>query len=69
VLAIVFPKPYPFQYQVFRIVLALAAAGFVSMTPGFIEVRISTFLRAGGALAVFAIVYFYNPASLVTGGP
>ncbi len=65
VLAIVFPIPSPFQYQVFRIVLSLAAAGFVSMTPGFLQVTISNFLRAGGALAVFAIVYFYNPASLI----
>jgi hypothetical protein len=65
VLAVAFPSPSAFQYQVFRIVLALAAAGFVSMTPGFIEVTISKFLRAGGALAVFAIVYFYNPAALV----
>jgi hypothetical protein len=64
-LAVVFPQPSLFQYQVFRIVLALAAAGFVSMTPGFLQVTISNFLRAGGGLAVFAIVYFYNPASLV----
>ena len=64
-LAVFIPTPSPFQYQVFRIVLALAAAGFVSMTPGFLQVTISTWMRAGGALAVFVIVYFYNPATLV----
>ncbi|MGH7773469.1 MAG: hypothetical protein ACREQA_14690, partial [Candidatus Binatia bacterium] len=33
--------------------------------PGFIEIEIPNWLRAGGALAVFVVVYFYNPASLV----
>jgi hypothetical protein len=65
VLAIAFPNPTPFQYNVFRIILALAAAGFAATIPGFISVEIGTWLRAGGALAVFAIVYFYNPAQIV----
>ena len=39
------------------------------MIPGFITVSVSTWLRAGGALAVFAVVYFYNPAALVTSAP
>lgn len=63
-IALFIPSPTAFQYTVFRIVLALAAAGFVSMTPGFIEAKVGTFLRAGGALAVFAVVYFYAPAAL-----
>jgi hypothetical protein len=33
-LAIFFPEPTPFQYQVFRIVLALAAAGVAALIPG-----------------------------------
>jgi hypothetical protein len=65
VLAIAFPNPTSFQYTVFRIVLALATGGVAAMIPGFIEVTVSGWLRAGGALAVFAVVYFYNPASLV----
>jgi hypothetical protein len=64
-LAIFFPNPTPFQYQVFRVVLSLAAGGVASMIPGFLTLRVANWLRAGGALAVFAIVYFYNPASLV----
>jgi hypothetical protein len=64
VISILIPNPSPFQYTVFRIVLALAAAGFVSMTPGFIEAKISNWLRAGGALAVFVIVFFYSPAAI-----
>jgi hypothetical protein len=34
---------------------------------GFIEVRFGKWLRAGGAFALFAIVYFVNPAKLVEG--
>jgi hypothetical protein len=69
ILAIVFPQPTSFQYTVFRIVLALAAAGAAAMFPGFIEVAVPGWLRAGGALAVFVVVFFYNPASLVAPSP
>ena len=65
VLALFVPHPTPFQYLVFRVVLALAAAGVAAMLPGFLEVNIPNWLRAGGALAVFVVVYFYNPAALV----
>jgi hypothetical protein len=65
VIAIAFPKPTSFQYTVFRVVLALAAAGAATMIPGFLQVTISDWLRAGGALAVFVIVFFYNPAMLI----
>jgi uncharacterized protein YwlG (UPF0340 family) len=34
------------------------------MIPGFLTVRVSTWLRAGGAIAVFAITYFYSPAAM-----
>lgn len=66
VLALFVPKPTPFQYTVFRIVLALAAAGVAAFIPGFIDVAISNWLRAGGAIAVFVIVYFFSPANLVS---
>ena len=45
----------------FRIVLSLAAAGFAGVIPGMIELKLKPtakfLLHAGGALAVFAIVY------------
>jgi hypothetical protein len=62
--AIFIPSPTASQERVFRIVLALAAAGFVSMTPGFLNVEISSWVKAGGALAVFVLTFFYNPGSL-----
>jgi hypothetical protein len=71
-LAIRFPRPTPFQYNVFRTVLSLAAAGVAAMVPGFIDVQIGTtaklLIRAGGALAVFVIVFFFNPAKLAAHG-
>jgi hypothetical protein len=69
VLAVKFPNPTPFQYTVFRIVLALAAAGVAAMIPGIIKVEMSAgekfAVGAGGALAVFVIVFFKNPAGLI----
>jgi hypothetical protein len=66
ILAILFPNPTAFQYTIFRGIFSLASAGVAAMIPGFITLVISKWLRAGGALAVFAIVYFYNPAALVS---
>src|SRR5207249_652829 len=51
-------------YQVFRIVLALAAGGVGAVIPGILNVNIPKVLTAGGALAVFVVVYFYSPAQL-----
>lgn len=64
ILAIFFPNPTGFQFIVFRIVLALAAAGVAAMIPGILEVELSNWIKAGGALSVFIITYFYNPAQL-----
>jgi hypothetical protein len=64
-LAIFVPHPTPFQYEVFRIVLSVGVAGFAACIPGLINVRLGGAIQATGALAVFAVVYFYNPAKLV----
>ncbi|QXI35285.1 hypothetical protein [Pseudomonas promysalinigenes] len=64
-IALFVSNPTAFQYKVFQTVLALAGAGVGARLPGFIEVKAKGFLRAGGALAVFALVYFWNPAALV----
>ncbi|MEI8149364.1 MAG: hypothetical protein WCG53_02305 [Actinomycetes bacterium] len=62
-IAMIKPNPTGFQYTVFRIVLALAGGGVVAVFPGFIEVKFGNWLRAGGALAVFAVIYFCTPAA------
>lgn len=61
VISFIQPTPSSFQYSVFRTVLALAGAGAVAVFPGFIEVKLGDWLRAGGALAVFVVLYFFNP--------
>jgi len=65
VVAVFIPDPTPFQYFVFRVLLALAAAGIAAFIPGFINVNWGKGVRAGGALAVFAVVYFFSPAQLL----
>ena len=64
VIAIRYPNPTPFQGQVFRAILAISMAGVASVVPGFLEVGTDIeglAIRAGGALAVFVIVYFVAP--------
>ena len=62
--------PTPFQLFVFRIVVALAGAGIGALIPGFLNIE-STFqkasLRAGGALAIFVIIYTLNPPKFLIG--
>lgn len=69
ILATKFPKPTAFQYTVFRIVLAVAVGGVAAFIPGVIEVTVSTFVKAGSALGVFVVVYFFSPARLVASEP
>lgn len=69
VLAIFFPEPSPFQHLVFRIVLGLAAAGIAASMPGALDIKIEPGVKAGGAIAVFIVVYLLSPAQLVTKPP
>lgn len=63
------PMPSDFTYTVLRIVLALAAGGVGAVLPGFIEVHFRNVLRAGGAVALFVVVYFFAPAPLSVATP
>lgn len=69
VFAIAFPNPTDRQFEIVRIILALAAGGVAAVIPGFLDLRLGSgktwTIRAGGALAVFVIVYFYSPAHWV----
>lgn len=62
VISLLRPEPSTFQYSLWRTVTAIAGAGLIAVVPGFIEVKFGRWLRAGGALGVFVILYFYNPA-------
>jgi hypothetical protein len=54
------------QFEILRIVLALAGGGVVAVFPGFLDVTLKSgtklTLHAGGALAVFVALYFWSPA-------
>jgi hypothetical protein len=73
-LVIIFPTPTAAQYETFRIVIALAAGGLAAVIPGLLNVNLTVGLtanqklavKAGGAMAVFVIVYFYSPAQILT---
>jgi hypothetical protein len=46
----------------FKTLLALAAAGVAATLPGFLNFEINNFLKAGGALAAFVLVFLMTPA-------
>jgi len=68
-IALYVPNPTPTQWFVFRVVLALAAAGVGALLPGLLTVEAPPYVRAGGALALFVVVYWFNPPKLVTQSP
>ncbi len=67
--AIFLPSPTDFQYLVVKIALALAAAGFAAILPGTISANLPTGISAVGPIAIFAIVFFFSPASLAVKEP
>ena len=54
------------QFEILRIVLALAGGGIGAVIPGVLSINLETStrlaLRAGGALAVIVVLYFWSPA-------
>jgi len=68
VIAVVIPEPTIQQMLFFRVVLALAAAGVGAVIPGFFTIQgevVKITLQAGGALALFVLIYLINPPNIV----
>ena len=61
ILITIFPCPSSSQYLFFRIVISISIAGIAAAIPGFFRIQYKNIIRAGGALGVFVLVYFYNP--------
>jgi hypothetical protein len=59
------PNPSPFSQWVFITVLALASAGAGAVIPGLIRIQLP-YASAGGALALFVIVFATKPAIVGT---
>jgi hypothetical protein len=69
-IALFVKNPTQFQIFIFRVVLALAGAGIGALIPGFLNIETAVLrntIRAGGALAIFVIIYLLNPPNLLTG--
>jgi energy-coupling factor transporter transmembrane protein EcfT len=57
-------EPVPSAMFIFRVILALAAAGFTTVLTGFLEINgkiVDWEFRAAGTLAVFIVIYLVNP--------
>ena len=65
VFAVIIVNPSPLQILTFQTVLALAGAGVAAVIPGQFEFRHLPFIRAGGAIAVFALI-FATPLKVVS---
>ena len=63
-LTLLVPYPTPFQGLVVRTLLSAATSGFVTSIPGLLSIKVGDWLRASGALAVFVLVFLFNPAQL-----
>jgi hypothetical protein len=62
---LIIAEPTPSQYATFKTILALAAAGIGGILAGTLHVEGTLqkwSVRAGGAIALFALVYFFSPA-------
>jgi len=69
ILSAVIPEPAKFQLQVFQIVLAIGTGAVVAALPGVVSfegaIRENWRIRGGGAVGIFALVYFINPIEIV----
>jgi hypothetical protein len=61
VFAVAFPNPTGFQLKVFGATLSLAAGGVGAVLPGMLNFQFGGMVKAGGALALAAIVWFTQP--------
>lgn len=69
IVAVFIENPSPLLILVSRVILAIGCASVAAALPGFIDLELSPHtdivVRAGGAMAVFVLVYLVNPGSLL----
>ena len=60
--------PTPWQFAIYRIIIALGGAGFAVALTGHLQIQFPLFgrgyIKAAAAFAVFVILYFFTPAAL-----
>ena len=67
IVSIFFPSPTEFQYSIIRLLLAISAAGLTALIPTFLNLEFTDakVIRASGAIAMFAFIYFANPIDII----
>lgn len=60
------PEPSSYQFFAFRVCFGLGGAGVASHIPGWLNVNINNWVKAGGAIAIFVLLWFFNPPALIT---
>src|SRR2546422_8511668 len=63
--ALFVPEPSEAQWIIFKTIIALAAAGIATVLSGSLNIEIPSVAKGAGAVGVFLLVFFYNPAALV----
>lgn len=59
------PEPSVYQFFAFRVCFGLGGAGIASHIPGWLNVNINNWVKAGGAIAIFVLLWFFNPPALM----
>lgn len=59
------PEPSIYQFFAFRVCFGLGGAGIASHIPGWLNVNINNWIKAGGAIAIFVLLWFFNPPALI----
>jgi hypothetical protein len=63
------PNPSQTNWYIYLTLLALAAAGVAALLPGAINFEVPGSLKTGGALAVFALIFWLGTGKAVPGTP
>lgn len=67
VMGALLPCPTPAQEMAFRLLMALGGGLAAIKIPGLFQLEMQG-VKAGSAIAVFALIYMVNPASVASGG-
>ncbi|MGD0571239.1 MAG: hypothetical protein ABSA78_22830 [Candidatus Sulfotelmatobacter sp.] len=59
----------PMEVLILRVIIALGAAFAAVSLPGSVGVDLPKGIKAGGSLAIFVLIFFFNPADLIKPKP
>jgi hypothetical protein len=62
-------NPAPMEVLILRVIIALGAAFAAVSLPGSVGVDLPKGIKAGGSLAIFVLIFFFNPADLIKPKP